>query len=220
MAAKKSKPSPKSSCFEARIASGDEDEEPEVPGEPSEDRFEATLAAGTPSCAGCSQPMIPLAILHAHPDRLPLAKHEALGVFVCRRNEAGDDFDAWWASCALGNQPAAKGGLVTRLFDEAPAIEAGKAVSYARRQDKDEDEEGDDGKPLPLAGTKLGGAPRWSSATDPFKAPKCAVCKKTAQFIGQITSDMSLEFDAGDGFNLWLYLCPEEHEARAIAFVE
>jgi len=70
------------------------------------DTFEATLAGEVPACEGCGEPMKALAILRQHPERFPLERHAALGVFVCTR-EPGDDWDAWWQACALGNKPVA-----------------------------------------------------------------------------------------------------------------
>ena len=192
--------------------------------EPSTDVFETTLKDG-PSCKGCGQPMKALAVLHAHEQRLPLQKHEAVGVFVCAR-PSGDDWDAWWSSCAIAN-PDAKGGLTVSLYEKAPATKGGRPAYYKAVEDRDE-EESEDGEERPLDGSKLGGKARWSTAIDapdeghgawnrPMKCPKC---KKLMRFRGQLMTMPEVKFDAGDGFGIYLFVCADEHAADLSCFVD
>jgi hypothetical protein len=189
--------------------------DPESEGEKSQDVFEPTLAGDVPICEGCAQPMTALAILHRHPKRLPLTKHAALGVFVCSR-EAGDNWDAWWSACAIAN-PKAKGGLAAVLYGDAPKAKSGKPAYYTVSNDQDEDDEDE-----PLRGSKLGGKPRWSGAIDPpaeghgaWNRPmKCPECDELMRYVGQIEAMSELDFEVGDGFNIYLFLCKKEHAAR------
>jgi hypothetical protein len=206
-------------CHDASI------DEPEEDGwEKSSDVMEAKLAGPAPKCAGCGDPMTALAIFHKHPERLPLAHHEALGVFVCTR-EAGDDWDAWWESCAVANAANAKGGLTAVLYEEPPKLKkkTGQAVYYQHREDSEPEVVGAGEEIVQrVGGTKLGGAPYVSTAIDSIADQTCKQCGAPMRFVAQVGSMSGLDFEAGDGFHIYVYLCPndERHGAVTDAFVD
>jgi hypothetical protein len=100
-------------------------------------------------------------------------------------------------------------------------VTGGTLARYRTKADENEDwEEDDNGDPLPHNGTKLGGTPYWTSDIGAFDTPSCPVCNKTTHFLGQIMNDTGMKFRRGDGFNIWLYTCQEEHSLEMIAHVE
>jgi hypothetical protein len=193
--------------------------------EASQDAFESTPTGDVPTCAGCEEPMTALAILHRHNERFPLSKHEALGVYVCSR-ESGDDWDDWWKKCALANQiGGAKGGLTAVLYDKAPSLKKkGKLAHYTLiddvAEDYDPEDEDNEHPPLPYGGAKFKGVPFYGGfGGDVDFRPKCKTCKKEMRFMGQLTSDGAIKFDAGDGFWIFIFMCAEHSEVKLEAVV-
>jgi hypothetical protein len=66
---------------------------------------------------------------------------------------------------------------------------------------------------------KPGGRPRWIHDWH-FDDETCAQCKRPLVFVGQISSGDLERHPPGSSSVSYVYMCPEEHEARFFAQAE
>lgn len=173
-------------------------------------------AARWPGCADCKHPMQFVALVHAHPERLPLAGGAAIALFACNGEFSDGACETWDADAGcnralllsaedlaapgLGAPPRGPGGeeplapLRRRKIGYKPHFEADPAL--------------EENAEAPADGSKLGGFPMWIQGDE---TPACEHCGGPMAFVAQLDegADRGLNFGGGMGY---LFAC--RHTAK------
>lgn len=185
-----------------------------------EDEFGGTPpgvdAGAWPCCADCHHPMMFVALLRSHGERLPLAAGAAVALFACNGDFSGGTCETWDADAGcnrallLSEEQLAGPRLAappTGPAGEAPTspMKARKIAYKARFEIDPVAEENAEG---PEDTSKVGGYPAWIQGDD---TPACEACGGPMSFVAQLDQrlDKALNFGGGAGY---LFTCP--HEAK------
>ena len=158
-----------------------------------------------PRCTQCKDPLAFVMLLGKHAERLPLAKHDAIAVFVCNGNSC-ETYDA-----RDGNHVALLTAAHRKQAGAAPdgaRIIKAKKIGYVPRFEAAAEEE-IERKP---AWNKVGGYPDFIQSAQTVACARCAAPMTViAQFADDLDRSAKLNFgDRGCGY---VVVCPEEHDA-------
>jgi len=142
----------------------------------------------------CVRPLQFKAILHAHPERLPLQQSAAIAIFGCHENCDPSSMQVLLLKKGDvdGPEPRHIGGIA-RLRQQH--------ISYRIGDDTDATGET----------SRLFGIPH--EINDVVTPPPCSFCGEAMLFVVQLGDDVGLEF--GDKGLAYVFVCPHEHAAAA-----
>jgi predicted DNA-binding WGR domain protein len=158
-----------------------------------------------PRCTQCKKPLAFVMLLHKHPERLPLAKHDAVAVFVCN-GPSCETYDA-----RDGNHVALVAEAQLRATGKAPegarTIER-KQIAYTSRFEAAPEED----IAREPAWNKAGGYPDFIQGA---QTVACAECDKPMMPVAQFTDDLdeTAKLNFGDRGCGYVVVCPDEHDA-------
>ncbi len=158
-----------------------------------------------PACAECKAPLIHVATIHAHPERLPLKKHAALMAFIC----GGELCEFWDPEMGANKVLLRTAADLAKPTLEAPpkGVETARPWAFGYKEVFEIDEAREPNAPMLETCDKVGGYPAWIQRDD---RPRCSQCKKPMRFVAQL-NEHDLNF-AGGGIS-YLFVCEAEHKA-------